>query len=114
MTLTVGVELIDSWEPVEVTAQPTRLVGIFGVQLQLKVRQSSVSLGASTLAPGPAWQLLTPLTQGTREDIPLILSGVPIIGPGTVRAVGELQGLWLSWGDMWQPCALWETVGSHE
>ena len=55
MTLTVGVELTDSWEPVEVTAQPTRLVDVFGVQLQLRVRQSSFSLRASALASGPAW-----------------------------------------------------------
>lgn len=100
MALTVGVELVDSWEPVEVAAQPTRLVGIFGVQLQLRVTQSNSSLRASALAPGPTWHLPTPLAQGAREDIPPIVCRVPIIGPGTTGPVRELQGAVVNCEDM--------------
>lgn len=34
--LTVGEELVEDWDAIEVSAEPTGLVGVFGVQLDLE------------------------------------------------------------------------------
>jgi hypothetical protein len=39
--LTVGEELVGFWTAVEVSTETTSLVGIFGVQLQLKLKETS-------------------------------------------------------------------------
>ena len=63
--LTVGVELADGPEPVEVAAQATGLVGVLGVQLQLGAGERQLPSPPAPPSPWapPRWEAWGTLTR---------------------------------------------------